>query len=364
MNFFMDESGNTGDIASTSEKLDFGGQPVFSLAAIGIQDEKALSDEMVKIRRKHNIQSTELKLSRILKRKPDFAVDAIELLGTSEFPFFVEVVDKKYQLAVSITSNFIWPPYFNTDESQGTVWLKNIFADYVYYKLPDHVFYEFVQCMKQPSNEKTGQYFDLLRSSVSSHQHEVAQGIATQVAESKDDFRLMIEREGDQAYRRFLPIPDIGKRGQEVWLLPNFSSFTNIYARMNLLLAGELDGCRMFHDEQAHFDEIIAAAKCQVETFDVSSMTFKPPHADYNFGQMACLIFKTSPESIGIQLADIVAGLCMRWYQAHMLHAHNTDVFDKAIDRLLCRSDRSTGVGINVVGPHEMAQQLFGVGGY
>lgn len=364
MNFYMDESGNTGDIAATSSKLEFGGQPVFSLAAIGIPNEESLGQALITLRRKHNVQATEIKLSKIIKRKPEFALEAIELLTKSDFPFFVEVVDKRYQLAVSITNGFVWPPYFNTAESQKTVWLKNIFADYIYYKVPDHVLYEFVRCLHEPSNEKIGAYFDLLRDSVLADVHEVAQALCQQVEESKDDFRLMIEREGDRAHLRFLPGPDIGKRAQVVWMLPNFSSFTNIYARMNLCLSGELEGCRIFHDEQAHFDEIIAEAKSQVEGADMASMTFTPPHADYNFEQMADLFFKTSPESTGIQLADIVAGLSMRWYQAHMQQHTDTEILDMAMDRLLCSSNRSRGIGINVVGPHEMARQLFGIAGY
>lgn len=364
MNFYMDESGSTGDIAATDDKLQFGGQPVFSLAAVGIPNEESLTQALNTLRRKHNVKATELKLSKIIKRKPEFALSAIDLLINSDFPFFVEVVDKRYQLAASITNGFIWPPYFNIAESQKTVWLKNIFADYIYYKAPDHVLYEFVQCMREPSNERTDGYFDLLRDSVNGDFHEVAQSISEQVEESKDDFRLMTEQEGDLAYLRFLPIPDSGKREQAVWLLPNFSSFTNIYARMNLYLSGELGGCRIFHDEQAQFDEIIAKAKLQVEEADMGSATFKPPHSDYNFEQMTDLIFKTSPESTGIQLADIVAGMSMRWYLAHMQQDTDTEVLDEAMDRLICHSNRNRGVGINVVGPNEMAQQLFGVSGY
>jgi hypothetical protein len=364
MNFYMDESGNTGDIAATSDKLDFGGQPVFGLAALGIPNEESLSQALNALRQKHKVQATEIKLSKILRRKPEFALDAINLLAESAFPFFVEVVDKRYQLAVSITNGFIWPPYFNTAESQKTVWLKNIFADFIYYKIPDHVLYEFIQCMQEPSNEKIGDYFDLLRSSVSGDSHEVAQAISEQVEESKDDFRLMTEREGDKAHLRFLPLPDIGKREQVVWLLPNFSSFTNIYARINLCLSGELEGCHIFHDEQAHFDEIIAEAKAQAERADMDSATFKPPYSDYNFRQVANLFFKTSPESTGIQLADVVAGLSRRWYQAHMQQDDDTEVLDEAMDRLLCTSNRNRGIGINVVGPHHMARQLFGVTGY
>jgi len=364
MDFYIDESGNTGDLARTNADLDFGGQAVFSLAAVGITDENSLTEELAALRKKHNVQAVELKLSKILKRKPDFALDAVDLLVRKDFPFFVEVVDKKYQLAVSITNGFIWPPYFNTEESQETVWLKNIFADYIYAKVPNDVIYEFVQCTNNPSNEKTGAFFDLLKNCVSLDSNVIAQGIASQVEESKDDFRIMIEQEGENAYQRFLPPPDIGKREQEVWMLPNFSSFTNIYARVNLYLAGNLEKSRIFHDEQAHFDEIIAQAKRQAEGIKIDSAKFKLPYSDYNFREMADLSFKASPESTGIQLADITAGLSMRWYQAHLQEEKDTEVLDKAMNLLLEHTERERGTGINLVAPHNMAGKLFGVDGY
>lgn len=364
MDLYVDESGNTGDLARTTPALDFGGQPVFSLAAIGIADECRLFENLTILRKKHNIQAAELKLSKLLKRKPAFALDVVNLLAESEFPFFVEVVDKKYQLAVSITNGFIWPPYFNTDESQDTVWLKNIFADYLYKKLSNEMFFGFVECMNAPSNEKTGAYFDLLKDFIGKDSHDVAQGIASQIEESNDDFRIMIEQENKNAHRRFLPLPDIGKRDQEVWILPNFSSFTNIYARTNLFFSGKLEGIRIFHDEQAHFDEIIAGAKSQVENIQVDPEKFKPPYSDYGFHQFSELLFKASPESIGIQLADIVAGLSMRWYQAHLQQETDTSTLDQAIDVLLQCSNPHRGVGINVVGPHNGAERFFGVRGY
>lgn len=364
MNFYIDESGNTGDLARTSADLDFGGQVVFSLAAVGIVNESNLSEELSALRKKHKVQAAELKLSKILKRKPDFALDVVELLVRNHFPFFVEIVDKKYQLAVSITQNFIWPPYCNVKESQHTVWIKNIFADYIYYQVSSDVIYEFVRCMDNPSNEKIGAYFDLLRDCICQHFHEVAQFITSQIEESKDDFQKLIEKEGDEASGLFLPIPDIGKRDQEVWMLPNYSSFANIYARINLYLAGGLGKCHIFHDEQVHFDEIIAKAKLQAESIKLDSTSYKMPFSNYNFQEVANLSFKASEESTGIQLSDIVAGLSMRWYQAHLQEESDTKVLDKAIDLLLHHSNRERGTGINVVGPHNMAQQLFGVAGY
>ncbi len=364
MNFYIDESGNTGDLARTSANLDFGGQIVFSLAAVGVANESSLTEELASLRAKHKVRATELKLSKILKRKPDFALDAVDLLVRNDFPFFVEIVDKKYQLAVSITQGFVWPPYFNTEESKETVQVKNIFADYIYYRVPNDVIYEFVQCINNPSNEKIGAYFDLLKDCVSQQYHEVAQCMASQIEESKDDFCIMVEQEGDKAHRRFLPLPDIGKRDQEVWMLPNFSSFTHIYARMNLYSKGNLGGCFVFHDEQSHFDEIIAAAKFQAESAKLEPQKFKMPYSDYNFREIAHLFFKASTESTGVQLSDIIAGLSMRWYQAHLLEENDTKVLDEAIELLVHHSDRDRGIGVNVVGPHEMAQQLFGVAGY
>ncbi|MBU9391519.1 DUF3800 domain-containing protein [Burkholderia multivorans] len=364
MNFYIDESGNSGDLSTTKADLSFGNQPVFSLAAVGVSDEGELANKLDALRKKYKVQADELKLSRVIKRKPRLAFEAVELVVQSGFPFFIEIVDKKYLLAVSITNGFIWPPYFNTEESQQTVWLKNIFADYLYHRVPDEVFFRFVQCMDNPTNEKTNEFFDVLKNCVSTHGHEVAQGIASQVEESKDDFRLMIEKEGEEAYKRFLPLPDTGKRKQNVWLLPHFSSFTNIYARINLYLSGNLTGCKIFHDEQAHFDEIIKFAKMQMEGVDMEKFSYKPPFADYNITQPVSLFFKASPESTGIQLADIVAGSAMRWYWAHLQDEKDSELLDQAMDLLIEHSDRTKGIGINIVGPHNMAQKLFGVNGY
>jgi hypothetical protein len=133
---------------------------------------------------------------------------------------------------------------------------------------------------------------------------------------------------------------------------------------MNLYLSGKLEGCRIFHDEQDHFDEIIAEAKFQAENAMVHPTNFKMPYSDYDFQKVADLFFKASPESTGIQLSDIVAGLSMRWYQAHLQEENDTKILDKAVELLLRHSDRGIGTGINVVGPHNMAQQLFGVAGY
>ena len=44
--YFVDESGNSGDLARTAHDLSFGGQPIFSLAAISVADEEAFASRI------------------------------------------------------------------------------------------------------------------------------------------------------------------------------------------------------------------------------------------------------------------------------------------------------------------------------
>ena len=362
MDFYIDESGNTGDLSLSGPDMDFGGQPVFSLACIGLSDEINTSTVLNNLKKKHKVQASDVKLSKLLKKKPNFILEVVDYFLSSNSPFFIEVIDKKYQLAVNITNNFVWPPYFNTEESQDTINLKNIFSDFIYHRISKEIFFEFLQSMREPSNYKIDRMFFLLEEAVAALDHEIAEALSTSINESKDDFRIMQEQEGELAYKRFLPVPDKGKRGQTIWMLPHYSCFTNIYARINLHLSGDITSCKIFHDEQSHFDQIISEAKVQSENNPITS--YIPPFADYKFDQAAELFFKASQDSAGIQIADILAGLSMRWYQSHLNGEAPTGPIYTAIDKLLHHSNPLRGVGINLVATHNAAFKLFGQPGY
>ena len=57
MHFFLDESGNTGGTSKTSLRSSFGGQQIFTLAAIGAQDEKHLCGKISPLLVRHKINS-------------------------------------------------------------------------------------------------------------------------------------------------------------------------------------------------------------------------------------------------------------------------------------------------------------------
>lgn len=59
--------------------------------------------------------------------------------------------------------------------------------------------------------------------------------------------------ENSRAHIRFLPSPDLNKHGKNVWMLPNLTSFTNIYARINYFRKRQLDGVRIVHDSSLNW---------------------------------------------------------------------------------------------------------------
>ena len=75
-NFYLDESGNSGDLVKAGRAFDFGQQPVFAVVGVGIDDEDALAIALPQIRTRHRIRSREIK-SSALKNKLGVVVELI-----------------------------------------------------------------------------------------------------------------------------------------------------------------------------------------------------------------------------------------------------------------------------------------------
>jgi hypothetical protein len=160
-----------------------------------------------------------------------------------------------------------------------------------------------------------------------------------------------LRAEAPDAFLSFLPPPDNSKRAKKIWLLPNFSAFTNIYARINKYHRQHINGVTLVHDQQLQLDEILKDAKRSTET--VGSIEFTP-YSDYSFTESAVLEFSGSNECIGIQCADLLAGTVMRYFR----DTHNGGFIPKDIgpvmNKLLSGSDAMHGFGINQVVPERM----------
>lgn len=155
-----------------------------------------------------------------------------------------------------------------------------------------------------------------------------------------------------KAYLRFLPPPDRNKFSKQVWMLPNLSSFTNIYARINLFRGRKLKGVRLVHDQQLEVEEILRDAKRTAERMKDSGFEAFTPSADYMFHEQASLEFAASHESIGIQVADVVAGTVMHFFRDRQRNPEkiHPDV-DRVMQKLRQHSDASTAFGMNQVVP-------------
>jgi hypothetical protein len=104
--YYIDESGNAGDLARTDAGLSFGDQPIFSLAAVGIDDDPALAAAVAHLKIQHRVALSELKASR-LHNRPAFIEDLVDLLNVRDAPVLVEVVEKRFMVAIHIVNHHL-----------------------------------------------------------------------------------------------------------------------------------------------------------------------------------------------------------------------------------------------------------------
>lgn len=315
-NFYVDESGNSGDLVKAGKAFDFGQQPVFALVAVGIDDVDSLTVELHRLRAHHRIKTLEIK-STALKSKPGFVFDLVAYLNQQRCPIFVEVVDKRFFICATMVNHFVIPPVAGDfDRRPDVMRMKNEVAEYLHALMPAAVMQSYVQACVEPSIASTRFAFKALIGWLESRMPGDANaGFVHQFAiDSFVDFE-----DGAAApetdVRAFLPVPDLSKAAKPYWILPNLSSFTNLYARINLFRERLVGGVRIIHDEQLQYDHILDHGKRASEDYAERGLIWPVQHADYGFKERAELTFLPSSASVGIQAADVLAGFVMRYVQ-------------------------------------------------
>jgi hypothetical protein len=154
-----------------------------------------------------------------------------------------------------------------------------------------------------------------------------------------------------EPWLRFLPPPDLNKHSKQVWMLPNLTSFTSIYARMNRYYGRRLTGIRLVHDQQFEVESILRQGKATAERLGRTMDLPYTPQSDYRFEEEASIDFTQSHEAIGVQLADIVAGATMRFFRDTDAGTSVSRELREAIMRLISEGDERTGYGLNQVVP-------------
>ncbi|WP_235661390.1 DUF3800 domain-containing protein [Pseudomonas coronafaciens] len=351
--YFIDESGNTGDLILGEETLSYGGQPYFGLGCVGIKDLKQFEADISALKLKHRIQSNDLKSTKIYKNKPAFILDLIKLIANKRIPFFVELVEKKFFAATNLAFYLVWPPYYSGPGSPKLDYLRTVFAQLLTKDAPNEVFTTYFKACRSQSKEDLLRAFDCILEFARCGTTPEHGAMAESIVETMDDFQIMLTKESseEKAVRRFLPMPDLGKKGKEVWILPNYSSLTNMYARINHAHDGQIEPVKLVHDVQTQFDDILFSAKKAAE--EAMPEREVSPIADYQFLQQAELSIARSEDSVGIQAADILTGFVVRYAQDRIVYnVEPAPELTKAFYLMADAEDETKGYGVNYVWCH------------
>ncbi|PAQ06726.1 DUF3800 domain-containing protein [Mesorhizobium temperatum] len=348
--YYLDESGSSGDLARAGNRFDFGRQEIFTLACLGVDQADDLGSEIDRLKAIHFVQADELKSSSVRDR-PRFVGDLVQYVARRQLPLMIEVVDKRFMIAAKIINTLVLPPLGPDDRSPEALWLRNVLAEYLHTRAPAAVFEAYVSACDGPSTTSIEGAFTTLLEWLrhGGPADELGEGLLRFAEDSYADFQEL-EPDNHEWIRRSLPSPDLGKRGQSVWMLPNLTSLTNIYARLNHMHRRRIGTITLLHDEQAHFDHILREAKRAAEGLVKLGGVPIVPFADYHFEEAAALVFTGSHASPGIQAADVLAGFLMR-YTRELLYAgqrpstHAREVFHRIIDL----SEPNNGRGVNFV---------------
>jgi hypothetical protein len=367
INFYIDESGHTGDLLNSGAVFEFAGQPHFTLATVGPMEEGVAHTLLEAVVVSHRLKMQEVKSAQ-LQSRPAIVRDLVAALRQAQVPIFVEAVDKVFFLVVQIVNCHIMPPTAGGNASAKEQMIRNAFADFLYDNLEDDVLNVFVEACKADTADAVLKSLQRLHDWCQQTEHEMAsdgqptmeafvlKGIRENAYESIDDFERLMASDSN-GYRQFLPLPDARKRGGSYWILPNYSSLTHLYARINKYQQGRLTAVRLIHDEQSQYDDILIEAKTAAEQLQ-NQAGYNDPVADFGFTERATLEFSESSSTPGLMIADVVAGHVRRVLRDEMEGRAISNVSWEAFIDIWHSPTEDDGTGINFVLPTDAVRRL------
>ncbi|MEW6597849.1 MAG: DUF3800 domain-containing protein [Pseudomonadota bacterium] len=346
--YYIDESGNAGDLARTDPGLTFGDQPIFSLAAVGIDDDPLLAADVAQLKIQHRVALSELKASRLHSR-PAFIEDLVDLLSAYRAPVLVEVVEKRFMVAIHIVNHQLLTGGHHVGDPTGEA-LGRALAEYLGQAAPDAVLGGFIDACAAPSSASVIRSLTTLRDWVRGFRPEFElSDIAGKLAGlALDELEPDAGPDHPFSYRRFLPSPDAGPSGKLMWMLPALSSFTNLYARLNQLHGRQLSQVTLIHDEQRYVEGAVRDGKLSMETLRDQMAKITAQFADYQITEAASLRFASSTGAVGLQVADVIAGSIARHMNGVLADPHAPRPLQAVVDKILGFED-GRGQGVNFV---------------
>ena len=208
--YFLDESGHGGDLASSID-LDFAGQPVFALACVGIPDEAGLEDELERLRSRFRCGNGEIKSSALGSRLPAFASELTSWLIERRAAVFVELVEKRYFVAIHVVNNLLCASC-GLEEVNQTV--RSSIAELIVGPDFEGVLLGYLRACRSQSLEDVSSVLDDLWGTADRSEHDIARAVQVLAILARDR-----TREADVSVEDFLRIADRGPAGRAVWML-------------------------------------------------------------------------------------------------------------------------------------------------
>lgn len=181
--------------------------------------------------------------------------------------------------------------------------VRNSVAEFLTDGPSDPILLDYIAACRAPSVEAVRALLELFWAWLDESDEDVARIAQFLVMEARDRLSL-----GECGVEDFLPLADRTETDRLVWMLPNLTSLTNIYARINLSRPEGLNGVMLIHDEQLQYGAILTDAKTLMEDLARQGNAFPAPFADYNLSSVAELRFVDSTGEICLQAADLLAG--------------------------------------------------------
>ena len=339
--YFLDESGHGGDLASTN-LLDFSGQPVFALGCVGIDDEAALAAELERLRAKHQCGAGELKSSSLGAKLPAFACDLMEWLVVHDAAIFVEIVEKRFFIAIHVVNNLLCGRYSLDDVDQES---RSLFAEFLSRSEFEPILLGYTGACRSEALGDVTDLLNLLWDALDESDEDVARTLQVLTMYARDH-----ARRDDVEVGKFLPIPDLSVTGKKVWMLPNLTSLTNIYGRINQSRRQGLDGVTLVHDIQLQYDKVLSDGKAMLEKLAAENAMPVVPFADYKLRGNVTMRFASSAEESCLQAADLLAGSAMRFVRSGFPRQRRSDpALRQAFFKIYETGNPFTATGINLV---------------
>jgi hypothetical protein len=346
VNVFVDESGNTGQALVQKGKPIFGDQPFFCLVGVILpNNSKEIQDDIKKISKKYNINLNELKASRIPAKKQQFFVDYFELLESYNIPVFIELMDKKYYVALNILDSLIIPTSELPKGSERDAILfsaKRNLVNRLYQILSRSTYEEFSSLCIDVNEKNFNSTLSSIANDIVSKRNPELDTLLMHLMKTHNSIKSIYTNSPneDNLIQNYLPLPDKGTKSG-LYLMPHVSCLLNLIPRFqyyaNLKSASSIS---IIHDEQAYYDDtlkntlkeiceqtekgkdtlkIVSEAILLSKNMDGYEMGFNQPNLAFNTdANNIAITFHSSNHNIEIQMADLVAGFMTKswkWYK-------------------------------------------------